>query len=52
VAGSLFIGFAYFVLQRVTMAAGTGGFLPPVLAGWSPNLFFAALGVLLINRVR
>ncbi|MGA4644562.1 LptF/LptG family permease [Limisphaera sp. 4302-co] len=52
VAGSIFVAFAYFVLQQVGLALGTGGHLPPWLAAWSPNLIFAGLGVILINRFR
>lgn len=52
VAGSIFICFAYFVLMQVGLALGSGGWLPPWLAAWLPNLFFASLGVFLINRVR
>jgi lipopolysaccharide export system permease protein len=52
VASSIFIGFAYFVLQRLGMALGTGGYLPPVLAGWFPNCLFGGLGVWWMARVR
>jgi lipopolysaccharide export system permease protein len=44
VAGSIFICFTYFILQRVALAFGSSGELPPWLAAWLPNLFFAALG--------
>jgi lipopolysaccharide export system permease protein len=52
VAGSVFICFAFFVLQQVGLALGTGGYLPGWLGAWLPNLFFAALGLLLTLRVR
>jgi lipopolysaccharide export LptBFGC system permease protein LptF len=52
VAGSLALGFAYFVLQRLGFALGQGGQVQPWLAAWLPNLFFAVTGVVLINRVR
>jgi lipopolysaccharide export system permease protein len=52
VASSIFIGFAYFVLLRVGLASGTGGYLPPWLAAWLPNAVFAAAGVFLTMRVR
>ena len=52
VASSIFICFSYFLLQRFGLALGTGGYLPPWLAAWFPNLFFGALGVVLISRAR
>ena len=52
VAASIFIGFAYFVLQRFGMALGTGGYVPPLLAAWLPNLLFGGVGVWLTLRVR
>ena len=52
VAGSIFICFSYFVLQLVSLAFGMNGYLPPWLAGWLPNLFFAVAGTTLILRTR
>jgi lipopolysaccharide export system permease protein len=52
VAGSIFICFAYFVLQQVSLAFGMNGQLPPWLSAWLPNLFFAASGIILILRTR
>lgn len=52
VAGSIFICFAYFVLQQVSLAFGLSGQLPPWLAAWLPNLFFALAGAVLILRTR
>lgn len=52
VAGSIFICFTYFVLQRVSLAFGSSGDLPAWLAAWLPNLFFAALGLILTMRIR
>jgi lipopolysaccharide export system permease protein len=52
VAGSIFICFAYFVLQQVSLAFGMNGHLPPWLAAWLPNLFFALAGIILILRTR
>ena len=52
VAGSIFICFAFFVLQNVSLALGYGGYLPGWLAAWLPNLIFATLGILLMTRVR
>ena len=52
VAGSIFICFAYFVLQQVSLAFGLNGLLPAWLAAWLPNLFFATAGTILILRTR
>lgn len=45
VASSIFIVFIYFVLLRIGLALGTGALIPPWVAAWLPNAFFAAFGV-------
>ena len=52
VAGSIFICFGFFVLQQVSLALGSGGYLPAWLAAWLPNLIFGALGLVLMLRLR
>jgi lipopolysaccharide export system permease protein len=52
VAGSIFICFAYFVIQTVSLAMGSEGHLPAWLAAWLPNLFFGVTGLVLTARVR
>jgi lipopolysaccharide export system permease protein len=52
VASSIFICFTFFVVQQFGMALGSGGFLPPWLAAWLPNLAFGGAAVYLISRVR
>ncbi len=52
VASSIFIGFAYFVMMRFSLALGTGGYLLPWVAALLPNAVFAAAGVFLTNRIR
>jgi lipopolysaccharide export system permease protein len=52
VASSIFIGFAYFVVQQLTLPLGWWGRLPAPLAAWLPNVLFGAAGLLLIARVR
>ena len=52
VAASIFICFAYFVLQKFGMALGTGGHLPALIAAWLPNALFGGAGVWLTVRVR
>lgn len=52
VASSIFICFGYFVLLRVGLALGTGGYVPPWAAAWLPNGLFGALGAFLTLRTR
>jgi lipopolysaccharide export system permease protein len=52
VASSILICFSFFVTQQLCLAFGAGGYLPPWLAGWLPNLAFGATGVWLTARVR
>jgi lipopolysaccharide export system permease protein len=52
VAGSIFVGFVYFVLQHVSQGLGMNGQVPAWLAAWLPNLLFAAGGIVLTLRVR
>ena len=52
VASSIFICFAFFVLQTFSMALGTGGYLPSLAAAWLPNALFGGAGIWLTARVR
>jgi lipopolysaccharide export system permease protein len=52
VAASIFIFFAYFVLQQVGLTFGETGWLPSWLGAWFPNLFFGIGGLLMMTRVR
>jgi len=52
VAGSIFICFAYFIIQQVSLALGSAGHLPAWLAAWLPNMIFGAAGLMLTARVR
>jgi lipopolysaccharide export system permease protein len=52
VAGSIFICFAFFVVQQVSLAFGAGGHLPAWLAAWLPNMVFGMTGLILTARVR
>ncbi len=52
VAASIFICFAYFVLQRLGLALGTGQFIPPAVGAWLPNGLFGITGLWLTHRVR
>ncbi|KAF0170217.1 MAG: Permease YjgP/YjgQ family protein [Limisphaerales bacterium] len=52
VAASIGIGFAFFVLSRLSLVLGTGGHVPGWVAGWAPNVIFAAVGIELTRRLR
>ena len=52
VAGSIFICFAYFLIQKISYAFGVGGHLPGWLAAWLPNLVFGFVGLWLMARVK
>ena len=52
VASSIFICFAYFILQRISFALGVGRFLPPFLAAWLPNIVCGGAGLALLARAR
>ena len=52
VASSVFICFGFFVLLRLGLALGTGGYSPAWVAAWLPNAIFATAGVWLTTRVR
>jgi LPS export ABC transporter permease LptG len=52
VSCSILVCFLYYLCQRLALAAGTGGYLDPLLAGWLPNGLFAIAGIILTRRVR
>lgn len=52
VTAGLALTFAFFILQRLGLALGTGGKLEPWVAAWLPHLCFAVLGIYLTSRVR
>lgn len=52
VAGSIVICFGYFVVGQLGIALGTGGRLPPWLAGWLANGLFGLGGLWWTARLR
>jgi lipopolysaccharide export system permease protein len=52
VASSIFICFGYFILQRLSFGLGVGGYLPPVLAAWLPNMVCGVAGLALLAQMR
>jgi len=52
VASSVFICFVFFIMKELTLALGSGGYVPAWLAAWSPHILFGATGFVLMWRVR
>ncbi|HRI14960.1 MAG TPA: LptF/LptG family permease [Verrucomicrobiota bacterium] len=52
VAGSLGLGFLYFVVQRLGFALGQSDLVPGWLGAWLPNVSFGLVGIWLTARVR
>lgn len=52
VASSVFICFAFLIFKDLALALGSGGFVPPWVAAWLPNVLFALTGLGLMWRVR
>jgi lipopolysaccharide export system permease protein len=52
VALSIFICFAYVILQRFGLALASGGFINAAIGAWLPNALFAAAGLWLTHRVK
>ena len=50
VASSIAFCFTYFVLQRFGLALGTSGAAPSWAAAWTPNILFAAMGLVLTRK--
>ncbi|HXW08160.1 MAG TPA: LptF/LptG family permease [Vicinamibacterales bacterium] len=46
------IALTYWVASSAFVAIGSGGLLPPVLAGWAPNIMTLSLAAYLVLRVR
>jgi lipopolysaccharide export system permease protein len=49
---SLAITVVFLMLVQMTKAIGSKGLIPPDLAAWVPSAVFAALGLVLLTRVR
>jgi len=49
---SVFISFVYYAFIRTGQSLGHNGNLPPMLAAWLGNIFFAALALELLRRAR
>jgi lipopolysaccharide export LptBFGC system permease protein LptF len=52
VAASISIFFIYFFLQQTGLTLGESGRVAAWVAAWMPNIFFAAIGLVMMARVR
>ena len=48
---SLVVGGAYWLAFAIGLALGRSGLLPPTVAVWAPNLFFAAAGFYILESL-
>ena len=48
---SIVIGFVYWVAFAISVAMGHSGTFPPFIAAWAPNVFFALIGVFLLESI-
>ncbi len=48
---SLVLGFVYWVVFAITISFGQTGLLPPLIAAWSANILFGALGAYMFLRI-
>jgi len=46
----LLVCFLYLVMMRVSQSLGYNHILPPMVAAWAPNVFFAALGSIFLYK--
>ena len=49
---SIFIVVGYYVIQMVTMALSTNGYIHPILGAWSSFIIFSIIGVILFRIAR
>jgi lipopolysaccharide export system permease protein len=49
---ALLLVVAFYFLTHISLAAGGGGRLPPVVAAWLTNVIFATVGAGLLFRTR
>lgn len=50
IGASLAVVLLFYSIDSICLALGKGGFLPPILAAWFTNVFFASVGLYLIKN--
>lgn len=50
VAFSFLVVFTYLLMSRMTVSVGKGGFIPPFIAAWAPNMLFLVIATAKINK--
>ncbi|MCB2193191.1 MAG: LPS export ABC transporter permease LptF [Deltaproteobacteria bacterium] len=50
VAVALIVFLAYYLLLSAAWSFGEGGYYPPVVGMWAPNIIFAAVGILMFRQ--
>jgi lipopolysaccharide export system permease protein len=48
---SIVIAFVYWVTFAISVAMGHSGTLPPFIAAWAPNIFFALIGGFILESI-
>ena len=48
---SIMIGFIYWLVFAISVAMGHSGTLPPFIAAWAPNIFFALIGGFILESI-
>jgi len=48
---SLVVGFIYWVAFSLTLSMGHAGILPPLIAAWTPNVFFGLVGGAMLESI-
>ncbi len=46
----LLVCFMYLVIMRISQSLGYNQILPPIVAAWAPNLFFAVIGFIFLQK--
>jgi len=52
VGTALVLVVAFYFLNNISLALGSGGRIPPVVAAWMTNVIFAGVGLVLLIRAR
>jgi len=52
VAFCFLVVFIYLIIFRLMISVGKGGHLPPLVAGWTPNMVFLAIASMMIWKRR